>query len=81
MFSLMAEPRPPPDVADPTDPDVRREIIETVRRFVAGEVIPVASALEHEDRFPAEIVEPDARPRSLRGHHPRGLRRARASTC
>lgn len=40
-----------------TDPDVRQEIVETVRRFVAKEVIPVASALEHEDRYPAEIVE------------------------
>jgi alkylation response protein AidB-like acyl-CoA dehydrogenase len=28
-----------------------------VRRFVAREVIPVASELEHEDRFPADIVE------------------------
>ena len=37
--------------------EVRQEIIETVRRFVAREVIPVASALEHEDAFPAEIVE------------------------
>jgi alkylation response protein AidB-like acyl-CoA dehydrogenase len=40
----------------PTDPEVRREIIETVRRFVAREVIPVASQFEHEDRFPADIV-------------------------
>ncbi len=40
----------------PTDHDVRREIIDTVRRFVAKEVIPVASELEHDDRFPAEIV-------------------------
>jgi alkylation response protein AidB-like acyl-CoA dehydrogenase len=40
-----------------TDPDVRREVIDTVRRFVAKEVIPVASDLEHEDRFPAEIVD------------------------
>ncbi len=37
--------------------DLRREIIETVRRFVAREVIPVASDLEHEDRFPTDIVE------------------------
>ena len=37
--------------------ELRREIIETVRRFVAGEVIPVASDLEHEDRYPTEIVE------------------------
>ncbi|HKY66871.1 MAG TPA: acyl-CoA dehydrogenase family protein [Acidimicrobiales bacterium] len=40
-----------------TDPDVRREIVETVRRFVTNEVLPVASELEHADRFPAEIVE------------------------
>ena len=39
------------------DEDVRQEIIGTVRRFVAREVIPVASGLEHEDRYPAEIVE------------------------
>ncbi len=45
--------RPSPVV---TDDEVRREIIETVRRFVAKEVIPVASDLEREDRFPTEIV-------------------------
>src|SRR5947209_4905674 len=39
-----------------TDPEVRREIIATVRRFVAHDVIPVASEFEHEDRFPAELV-------------------------
>src|ERR1022692_4224825 len=52
----MAEPAPSPIVTLPTDPEVRDEIVETVRRFVANEVIPVASAMEHEDRFPAEIV-------------------------
>ena len=40
-----------------TDADVREQIIETVRRFVAREVIPVASDLEHADQFPADIVE------------------------
>src|SRR5271169_604397 len=45
-----------PDTTRPTDPDVRDEIIGTVRRFVANEVIPVASALEHEDRYPDGIV-------------------------
>lgn len=40
-----------------TDDDVRREIIATVRRFVANEVIPVASELEHDDVYPAVIVE------------------------
>ncbi|MCU1452037.1 MAG: (2S)-methylsuccinyl-CoA dehydrogenase [Acidimicrobiales bacterium] len=39
-----------------TDADVRREIIETVRRFVTKEVVPVASDFERDDRFPAEIV-------------------------
>ena len=40
----------------PTDADIRAEVIETVRRFVAKEVIPVASELEHADEFPAAIV-------------------------
>ena len=39
-----------------TDADVRREIVETVRRFVAREVVPVAAEYEREDRFPAGIV-------------------------
>ena len=46
-----------PDASPITSDGVRQEIIETVRRFVAREVAPVASQLEHEDRFPAEIVE------------------------
>ena len=45
-----------PILAGPTDPDVRQEIIETVRRFVTNEVIPVASEFEHHDRFPTDIV-------------------------
>jgi len=40
-----------------TDPEIRRELIETVRRFVAREVIPVASELERADEFPTAIVE------------------------
>jgi len=40
-----------------TDPAVRQEIVETVRRFVAREVIPAAAALERADGFPAEIVD------------------------
>jgi alkylation response protein AidB-like acyl-CoA dehydrogenase len=39
-----------------TDPEVRQEIIETVRRFVAREVIPAASELERADEFPVDIV-------------------------
>ena len=46
----------PVPVTPPTDDDVREEIIDTVRRFVAREVIPNASALEHADEFPADIV-------------------------
>jgi alkylation response protein AidB-like acyl-CoA dehydrogenase len=48
---------PGPAGPDRTDEDVRSAIIETVRRFVANEVIPVASDMEHEDRYPAEIVD------------------------
>ena len=43
-------------IAVATDEDVRREIVDTVRRFVAREVIPVASEFERDDRFPTEIV-------------------------
>ncbi len=39
-----------------TDPEIREEIIQTVRRFVAKEVTPVVSELEHADEFPTEIV-------------------------
>jgi alkylation response protein AidB-like acyl-CoA dehydrogenase len=40
-----------------TDPDVRNEVIATVRRFVAREVLPVASDLEHSDTYPAALIE------------------------
>jgi alkylation response protein AidB-like acyl-CoA dehydrogenase len=39
-----------------TDPELRREIVENVRRFVAREVIPVAAELERADEYPADIV-------------------------
>ncbi|MGH9092794.1 MAG: acyl-CoA dehydrogenase family protein [Acidimicrobiales bacterium] len=39
-----------------TPDDVRQEIVATVRRFVAREVVPVAPELEREDRFPDELV-------------------------
>lgn len=41
----------------PTDPEVRDEILATVRAFVARDVIPVASELEHADAYPASIIE------------------------
>src|SRR2546423_4368539 len=40
-----------------TDPEVRAELVGTVRRFVEREVVPVASELEHADEYPAEIVD------------------------
>src|SRR5437868_125536 len=40
-----------------TDPETRRELIETVRRFVARDVVPVASEMEHADTYPERIVE------------------------
>jgi butyryl-CoA dehydrogenase len=40
----------------PTDPDVRREVIESVKKFVAKDVLPNATALEHADEFPTELV-------------------------
>jgi alkylation response protein AidB-like acyl-CoA dehydrogenase len=41
----------------PTDPEVRAELVDTVRRFVEKEVRPVASDLEHADEYPATIVD------------------------
>jgi butyryl-CoA dehydrogenase len=43
--------------AQVTDPEVRREIVENVRRFVAREVIPSASGFERADEFPADLVQ------------------------
>jgi alkylation response protein AidB-like acyl-CoA dehydrogenase len=40
-----------------TDPEIRDALIDTVRRFIAREVIPVASEFEHADRYPEAIVE------------------------
>jgi alkylation response protein AidB-like acyl-CoA dehydrogenase len=40
-----------------TDPEIRDALIDTVRRFVVRDVIPVASELEHDDRYPEAIVE------------------------
>jgi len=40
-----------------TDPQVREELVATVRRFVEREVLPVALELEHADEYPAAIVD------------------------
>jgi len=41
---------------EPTDPELRAEIVSNVRRFVEREVLPHANALEHADAFPEQIV-------------------------
>src|SRR3979411_1445328 len=40
-----------------TGEDVRGEMVETVRRFIAREVMPVATEMEHADTYPEAIVE------------------------
>ena len=41
----------------PVDPsDLRAPLLDTVRRFVDREVIPAASALEHDDAYPHALV-------------------------
>jgi alkylation response protein AidB-like acyl-CoA dehydrogenase len=40
-----------------TDPQIRDEMIATVRRFIARDVAPVASDMEHADAYPGAIVE------------------------
>jgi alkylation response protein AidB-like acyl-CoA dehydrogenase len=37
--------------------DVQEEILKTVRVFVDQKILPVATALEHKDEYPTEIVE------------------------
>jgi len=37
--------------------DIQREILSTVRGFVDKEIIPHATALEHADEYPTDIVE------------------------
>jgi len=39
-----------------TDPEMREQLVATVRRFVERDVLPVASDLEHADEYPAAIV-------------------------
>jgi alkylation response protein AidB-like acyl-CoA dehydrogenase len=40
-----------------TSPDIRDALVATVREFVDKEVAPVASRYDHEDIYPAELVE------------------------
>jgi alkylation response protein AidB-like acyl-CoA dehydrogenase len=41
----------------PTDPALAEELVATVRRWVAKEVIPNASEFEHADEFPEAMVQ------------------------
>lgn len=40
-----------------TPADVRQEMVDTIRRFVEREVVPVASTLEHRNEYPQQLVE------------------------
>jgi len=42
---------------EPTDPEIAEQIIGAVRDWVRKDVIPVASRYEHDDEFPAPLVE------------------------
>ena len=57
--------------------DEQRDILRTVRAFVDREVIPHASALEHADEFPADIVEGMRELGLVRAESARGVRRTR----
>jgi alkylation response protein AidB-like acyl-CoA dehydrogenase len=39
-----------------TDPELRAEMIATVRAFIARDVMPVANDLEHADEYPTDII-------------------------
>ena len=41
----------------PTDPALADELVDTVRRWVAKDVIPHASEFEHADEFPEDMVQ------------------------
>jgi alkylation response protein AidB-like acyl-CoA dehydrogenase len=39
-----------------TPSDVRAELIETIKRFVEREVVPIASTLDHKNEYPHQLV-------------------------
>ena len=53
---MTRESAPTPAGTAATDPEVREEIIDNVRRFVAREVVPHAAGFERADEFPSDIV-------------------------
>jgi butyryl-CoA dehydrogenase len=40
----------------PTDPELAEQLVATVRTFVAKDVLPVASDLEHADEYPTDLI-------------------------
>jgi alkylation response protein AidB-like acyl-CoA dehydrogenase len=40
-----------------TDPEIRAEVVDTVRRFVARDVLPVASEFELANRYPEALID------------------------
>jgi butyryl-CoA dehydrogenase len=46
-----------PGAVAPTDPEIADEIVGVVRDWVHKDVIPVASAYEHADEYPAPLVD------------------------
>jgi alkylation response protein AidB-like acyl-CoA dehydrogenase len=44
------------NVMNATDPEVRDEVVATVRQFVARDVVPVASEFELANRYPEDLV-------------------------
>ncbi len=45
------------NAATSTPADVQAEIVETMRRFVQREILPVASALEHDNAYPRQLID------------------------
>jgi len=45
------------ETISPTPPDVREEMVRTIRRFVERDVTPVASEYEHRNEYPQRLVD------------------------
>ena len=56
--AVPAAPAPATAAADSgPDDEVREELIETVKRFTRAEIMPIANQHDHEDSYPAELIE------------------------
>ena len=52
----------------PTDPELADELVAAVRQWVAKDVIPHASELEHADTYPEDLVEQRREPAAVLRH-------------